>query len=389
MRCSLVLIAVFTMNLSICRAQQQCEEQWDVAKTQCTRWNSSRCNSSPTSVILMHETGGAGISDRSYVMVTMGTFAQSLCATLYVPPPYVVLTTSHNHGARLQCNWTWGRYFNTAKMSPVIVELNSANSTGINRCAGKVDAVAYRNMESTLSQGRRVARSMDEAYVFSAKHIPFIYKLSMHDMYQTVMKSACVNKTVIQNLRISGCDYVQREPCAVARQVANELVGSFERFAVLHVRRGDTLRLGCDPSPERVRLFLNCQLGRYDRIFPVIFFFSDDNDPMFVSDILAMLKQFTPHPVHGDTSSSSILKHIGIEQPDDDYLIYTVLNALRDLALASPPSIQLEFGGHGAEMKERCDRMIQCAGNGIPENRHPINTPNSTLLLIPGAEPKP
>ena len=64
--------------------------------------NCSRCQHHE-SVLEVAMVGGAGLSDRFFMLSVLGNLAGSLCARLDVGPPCHFLAAKHNFGERLNC----------------------------------------------------------------------------------------------------------------------------------------------------------------------------------------------------------------------------------------------------------------------------------------------
>lgn len=65
----------------------------------------------PSKRVLCYSDSGAGLSDRKAVFTQLSRWATALNVQLGLPPPCLLLTPKHNNGQRLNCNFTWSRYF--------------------------------------------------------------------------------------------------------------------------------------------------------------------------------------------------------------------------------------------------------------------------------------
>jgi hypothetical protein len=201
-------------------------------------------------------------------------------------------------------------------------------------------------------------------------------------LYNLVLPSSCGGGPggVLRELKaIPGCNRVAMGVSPLPVSVAAHLVTGLETYLTIHIRRTDTLHNGCDTSPAKVRLYLNCWVGQFNGSFPAIVLFTDDTDEAFLSEVLSVLGEFALKVVHCDAAAKVRFKELGVDADTDNYLVYEVSVAIRNHpSLQKPGRIKLEFGGHGPGIAEQCARKTACERNG-----------NAGLALAPPPPPPP
>ena len=65
----------------------------------------------PSKRVLCYSDGGAGLNDRKAVFTKLIVWAKALDVRLRLERPCLLLGQAHNHGQRVDCNFTWSRYF--------------------------------------------------------------------------------------------------------------------------------------------------------------------------------------------------------------------------------------------------------------------------------------
>jgi hypothetical protein len=141
----------------------------------------------------------------------------------------------------------------------------------------------------------------------------------------------------------------------------------------LHIRRGDTVKLGCNTAPDHVDLLLNCHLGHFNGTFPTIVLFTDERDKGYIEAVGAVLRKYAVRGIHGDSELLSLLVEKqtlrGESDPTsvDNYFLFVASSAVKARA-----SVQLEFGGHKdstgrqpKSMAEHCERQVRCKRNNL------------------------
>jgi len=324
------------------------------------RWNATACRggcdlSTSGSVIILHEptTNGAGLGDRLFIISHAVTLAKALCARVSIAPPHMMLSPTHNQGMHgIQCGWRWSRYFDLA--ATAVDEWNLPA-----RCQNKVVALTAQQHAATR-RGCLPVSDMSEAFeVFKTGEL-FALSVAMGDFRSGVLQSSC--RQHISDLQSNSCSQDAFLPSPMVQSAVESFVGSFGGgpFATLHIRRGDTVKLGCDTSPARVGMFLNCRLGHQNGSFPAIILFTDERDGAYIESVLKVLRAHSAISMHGDAELSALLKQNGAADLDN-YLIYVASSAVKGRA-----RIQLEFGGHreSSMMAAYCDRQVRCERSG-------------------------
>lgn len=73
--------------------------------------SSSAVTSTPSKRVLCYSDGGAGLNDRKTVFTNLIRWAKALDVLLRLERPCSLLNPMHNHGQRVDCNFSWSRYF--------------------------------------------------------------------------------------------------------------------------------------------------------------------------------------------------------------------------------------------------------------------------------------
>jgi len=335
-------------------------------------------NQTKSIIFLYSDNGMAGIGDRTVIMELMARFAQTLCARVLLPPPNLVLGPSHNtNNTRLDCGSWWPRYVDWESMSAGPVNRGSLVEDwrdfgdekfnfyrkGKNCDNEKKQMVALQGQISKL--GLAPVDSLGGAYVSFARDIPFLLTKTMTQIWKEVVPDqACTE--ILHDIRTSNCVTARRVSSALVTSAGTEMVRGFKHYAILHLRRSDTRRWGCDNSPAAVKLFLNCQLGQYNGSFPAIFLFTDEIDPEYVSSIMTVMQLHSPYARRGDLLAAENLERLGVSRNlIDNYLVYMVFYALRVKYYAKDKRIMhLSMGGHDENTAKYCLKVTRCARNG-------------------------
>jgi len=344
----------------------------------CGNWNLSQaacmvapCNSSSArNLIVIHEPAefGAGIGDRMFVVHSSVQYAQALCARVIIPPPTHMLSEDHNKHNHVDCSWEWSRYFDWESMRPWVIDWYDVLK--FPRCPRpdkKKDLIVLE--EYARSSGHVVAANMGEAFDLYLKGAPFVLYMNpagnTNGLYNQVIPSSC--GPVLKEIRATPeCNRMRIKTSELALGVARDLVRGLDHYCTIHIRRTDTMNAGCDNSPAKVRLLMNCELGQFNGDYPAIILFTDDTDPEYLSEILLIFGEFARKVIHCDSAAKARFKEIGIHDIDtDNYLIYMVSIALRlEKEFLRPGLKHIEFGGHGNGIRQQCDRSTRCARNG-------------------------
>ena len=313
----------------------------------------------------------AGLGDREFIIAHASVLAQAMCARLAVAPPHMILAASANKGYhKIECRWRWSRYFNMSGLPYVADWVLPARG-----CQRKDKALQLQQQMASMS-GLVNVSSANEAFGAFVRREPFSFTVSAGDFRAKVLHTPSC-RHLIADLQVNGCSLPRFTPSSIALQAAASFVGSFGAggFVSLHVRRGDSVGLGCSTAPQHLKLLLNCRLGQHNGTLPAIVLFTDERDPAYVADVLAMLRTFAVVAVHGDAALLSLLvnphvdPHVdphGNEDPAvDNYLLFVASAAAKATA-----TLHLEFGGHRDGMgrveptlAEHCDRVVRCRRN--------------------------
>lgn len=303
--------------------------RWNVSQAACVA--ASPCNASTArNLIIIHDPGNAGIGDRSYIVNSAASYAQALCATLVIPPPTFMLSEKHNNNNHVNCSWGWGRYWDMEPSRPFIKDWYEVLAQ-FPVCPRRNKYADLKELERYAKDtGHVTAANMAQAFDLYRAGTPFALFMNpngpTNGLYNLVLPSSCGGGPggVLRELRaIPGCQNgLGVSPLPVS--VAADLVRGLETYLTIHIRRTDTLVYGCDTSPAKVRLYLNCQLGQFNGSFPAIVLFTDDTHEAFLSEVLSVLGEFALKVVHGDAAAKVRFKELGVDADTDNYLVYEV-----------------------------------------------------------------
>ena len=358
---------------------------WNISETGCK----STCKTNNSVILLAPNAGGgAGIGDRTFVLDTASALARSLCAQLIIPSPYSELSKGHNLPGHkpIQCTTKWSIYRDWQSMQSNVPQgiyewgqqqainlggpifeksvLSATVNNSKNDCARhKLQTFSVLEKGVYASSNLTPVDSLSDAYVsiFEKGH-PFIHTLGSiyhignntvcHKLVRTLRdKATCPKKSV------GSSHWIVR--------AAEAIVGSFDRFALLQIRRADTLKFGCNSTPDMVRKFLICgPLAQFNGNFPVLIFFTDEMDYEYLLEVQATMRFFARHVIHGDVIAKEELALLFQNSAFvDNYLIFSVKNELRGwIGRTTNQSFYLgEFGGHSKNTAELCRRQTSCA----------------------------
>ena len=216
-------------------------------------------------------------------------------------------------------------------------------------------------------RGLEQAPTLAAAYDLFSKGVPFALTMLAHNggngIYNVLAPDESCGKVEMGLNTVGHCKAPTRGPSKLTLDIAVKLIPEHGDYLVLHIRRTDSLKQKepCDNSPEKLRLVLNCHLGKYAGHFPYIVLFTDEQDNAYLSPALAILREFALKVVHGDATARAFLGD------DDNCLISQVANAARfHPALRRPGMMHLEFGTHRPGAAAHCMKQTQCAANGVP-----------------------
>ena len=348
------------------------------------------------SIILIYEPGGgngqgAGIGDRAFVVETMGTLAQALCARVVIPPPYMMLSAEHNVFGPVNCSYSWGRYWDVDSFfRPLVADGHAATVIEWAEYGGwsPYDGTCRRDGLSELESLKKKASvqyglspvsSLEEAFVRHREGVPFVLPVKAGYVYRSILPDEFCSKQIRAFREEPRCRSPRRSMSPSIRKVALAMIENVRPFAILHLRRGDTKALGCDNSPGKVRLMLNCVLGQYQGQFPGIYLFTDETDATYIDDVLAVARNFSVLVAHGDAAAAERFKALGVDGvATDNYLVYAVFETLKEQVRAmsaencakaqggcrGPNPVLISMGGHGPRTREQCVKQTHCRRNG-------------------------
>ena len=295
---------------------------------------------------------GAGMEDRSGIMSYMSLFASALCAKLIVPPPCYLLG-NHDSGT-LNCSLGWKHYMDfgpvgnqmleeSMKLTSTRVKYNHAVSLQV----GNSDGV----LRTEIKRG-----DLGAAFDYYERNpkSPFIFTMQLQESWAYIDGNC--NKKLRQQLRSEhGCAGISTLPSKLSIDTAEEMAqifGGTGKWAVLHLRRGDTLKFGCDNSPLRVGQFLKCHI---DSNYTAVFFYTDEQDPAYSEQVAQVIGLLSVSPIHGDVIARKLLEE-KYGSKVDNYLVYSVFSAMKRLA-ESKGYLEMKLGKHTAEY---CDLQVAC-----------------------------
>jgi hypothetical protein len=291
----------------------------------------------------------AGMNDREGLYLTLGTLAEMVCAQIVVPPPCMQLAWTHNGGKHVDCKWDWAHYrdFKRPDGEPLLTE------------AREVPMFSNRAILPTAPRWCDSEAALKAALLLKFENVPFVLYVSVDFLWhQITCEGSILNAIYRWNFLSRDCNY---KPTAthshLALRVAAEVIESHSNFISLHIRRGDIVEL-CDTSPLKVDLFMNCWLEEDERNFDAIILLTDETDQSYLTSVIQVLRKYSLHVIHGDQQIITSLNNLGILELDN-YVVYGAGKVIEEQAAK-----KTEFGGHGENQFEQCERMTRCSRNG-------------------------
>jgi hypothetical protein len=260
----------------------------------------------------------------------------------------------------LKCSWDWSRYVDLPLFSPVFDSWNISDR--VLGCDDKVKALEA--VQASSSTGRAVVHDLAAAYDLFSRRIPFSFTIATAEVYNGILSTTSSCHTIPAQLKSAGCLAKLASPPFVL-QAAADFTKDVEKFALLHIRRGDTIKGEdvCDNSAPKVRMFANCHLAE----FPSIIFFTDEKDAGYIASVTSELAAVAPLIVDGEKELFSFLVEKKGVRDLDNYLLFITSKELKRFAVKVA-----RFGGHGQHMHAHCDAQVHCARNN---NTGPVKKP--------------
>lgn len=280
--------------------------------------------------LILGEIFPAGLNDRHSVIGALVNLGGYLCATVYIPPPYSLLSAHHNHGIRLDVNVTWPdlvdynflptgepsvQQYSVEKVDALMID-GDTNLTVITRSAGSI-ATDFAQVERySFAQQQQEQSSAAETTNWTSASAPFVWKIALkrpRTMYSTIQVFARYLQSLKKNRaattttvplpsfthRFGGCNYGDIRSPPLLQHLAEDLIHKIQPesasstvLGYLHVRRGDAIR-ECDTSLPTLTHYLKCSLvvpttnnsTSFATANLTIFFSSDEQDPIYRTSV--------------------------------------------------------------------------------------------------------
>jgi hypothetical protein len=337
-----------------------------------------------------------GLRDRSFVVLAIDRLAAALCADMILPPLSSVVKRAGD-GTNQEAQGEWADYF----------------KWGVTPAKGAAQRILKSSDDHLLIQhtddADRVGQLEDQYQRLVApasaeelkKHIALAFKLwsaginlSLDipiDLYFSTATppctgdnnvsacgSACSISALSKLLHQRGCSRLERDASLKFERLAEKMTEGVDpsRFRVLHIRRGDTKRFGCDNSPPKVGDFVACRLEEETSSQAVkekpelIIYFTDESEPTYHMQVVAELSRFAPRIMHGDEAARRAL---ALNNITDAYAVYMTL-----FTHHFEDHTSWSFGGHKSGIKEQCTRLSTCEA---ARRRHNASTARPTPTL--------
>lgn len=371
----------------------------------CSNWSTALslairptpCNPSmPRNIIIAYEkesSGGASLSEQTWVMSEILKYASRLCARVLLPPPFMMLSSREN-SRPLNCTWQWSRYWEWERLSFVVSnwkdvlpfapgakdDASDAHCTGTEldykslATAKRSDLDALHRL--ALSSAHMSAPNMPAAFQLFLEGKPFVYAMDTHTVFPK-------NKPCNLN-DLKYFDYVPGlpskfafvKPAQVIEQLADSIMSAFDeqQFLLLYIRRSNTSNLtdACDSSPSQVRLFLNCAIGEYNGKLPAILLSTDEIDPVYLNETLTMLQEFTLRALNIEPFVQARLQGQRYDFSGDNIVMHAVIEAMQAAVdgkvSKGAKSMALTFGRKEFSStmrnpREICEQQTHCERN--------------------------
>jgi hypothetical protein len=348
-----------------------------------------KCSNYGNIVRLVAGNNRHGLRDRSSIVLAIDRLAAALCADLILPPLASVVKPASD-GTNQEVQGEWADYFNWA--------VTPANFKGAARRILKLSGdhllIQHTNDADGIDQlenqyPRLLAPATPEEL---KKHIGLAFKLwsagiklsidipidlyyhtatpacddhpfrnnTMGHRNDSACGSACSISALSKLLHLRGCSRLEWDASLKFERIAEKITEGVDpsRFRVLHIRRGDTMKFGCDNSPPKVGDFVACQLENEtssqaaNEKPELIIYFTDESDPTYHMQVVAELSQSAPHIIHGDKAARHALAQNNIT---DAYGVYMML-----FTHHFEDHTSWSFGGHELGIKEKCSRQTTC-----------------------------
>jgi hypothetical protein len=220
--------------------------------------------------------GNAGIGDREAYMRMGLQLAGYLCAYVSVPRPCKFLSPVHNNNTQLNCNLTWGDFY---EVNPNIM-LTEASLFKLNITR----SVSTALFKKSLNQPFALFLSASTVWTSSKE----MHMLVNHDLLRRNKYDLNFNNFTV-SLKYS--ELIEKHVQAI--MTAHSFTAMSNQYTTLHIRRGDSIH-SCNSSPEHVdqaiqNVYQNWSIS--DRRNHTILFFSDEINERYRRSVLDLIRE--------------------------------------------------------------------------------------------------
>jgi len=319
--------------------------------------------------------GHAGLSDRRAIITLLSRVAASLGARVAVEAPCALLSTAHNGGHQLDCNFPWAMYsvnptFADDRTSILVEGQCQDWCSGFpvpwaQKCIWSACATCghcFRAQIRSTHSSSSVTHQYCEARTKQIAGIPFVWYLDASHPYTSVKRwlvnaasSICPGTTARAcapgtycSTSPAGCSYATMSTSAASIIVRDRVLTSLgltaRSYMTLHIRRGDA-KDACNTDISVVAAYLDCSIPA-SSLLPAqpmkLLIFTDETDRHYLDQLMRRIKDLrSVHgmnlvvPVHADPLILNVLHHMQSELhvPTDNYFVYLVGTAVQDESL--------------------------------------------------------
>jgi len=231
-----------------------------------------------------------GLNDRIHVLKGIGSIAANLCATVYTPPPYELLSRSHNQGKAISKELRWSHfarlYFDDYD-KPAIIDYDGSGTEYLktiqkNTMGKKWKTIVLSdeaNEEEIERDFREAIKIVDNQWNQINENVEsLIIKIDKHayrfvnTMGNTLFGKDCLG-SIQERTPLPLENFAKNTMKLIARTHPNTT-----NFGALHIRRGDA-KNECNTTLEEMKSYLGCSLRELSATSKItMFVMSDEED---------------------------------------------------------------------------------------------------------------
>merc|ERR1712238_466032 len=233
----------------------------------------------------------AGLNDRMYILKKIGSIAANLCATVYTPPPYQVLSASHNQGKAISKELRWShlaRFYFDAYDNPAIIDYDGSGTEYLKTIQKNTTGKKWKtivlsdkaNEEEIERDFREAIKIVDNQWNQINENVEsliikidkYAYHFGIGDMGNTLFGKDCLG-SIQERTPWPLENFARNTIKLIARTHPNTT-----NFGALHIRRGDP-KNQCNSTLEEMKSYLGCSLRELSATSKItMFVMSDEED---------------------------------------------------------------------------------------------------------------